>query len=76
MHQIEQFLKLKPPKFEGVGDPEAASKWVEELEKAFALLGCTEVEKVMLAVYRLQSNASDWWKATQGQVFPVGVDKN
>ncbi|XP_030446295.2 uncharacterized protein LOC115669129 [Syzygium oleosum] len=77
MHQIvEQFLKLQPPKFEGVGDPEAASKWVEELEKAFALLGCTEAEKVTLAVYQLQGNANDWWKATQGRVFPAGVDQN
>ncbi|XP_030467215.1 uncharacterized protein LOC115686149 [Syzygium oleosum] len=88
MHQIvEQFLKLKPPKFEGIGDPEAASKLVEELEKAFALLGCTEAEKVTLAVYQLQEkvtlavyqlqgNANDWWKATQGRVFPAGVEQN
>ncbi|XP_030475505.2 uncharacterized protein LOC115692699 [Syzygium oleosum] len=37
MHQLlEQFLKLKPPKFDGKGNPEAASLWTEELEKAFA----------------------------------------
>ncbi|XP_056162534.1 uncharacterized protein LOC130136285 [Syzygium oleosum] len=36
MHQlVEQFLKLKPLKFDGKGDPEAAPCWVEELEKAF-----------------------------------------
>ncbi|XP_056158561.1 uncharacterized protein LOC130134843 [Syzygium oleosum] len=65
MHQlVEQFLKLKPTKFEGKGDPEAATHWVEELEKAFELLGCTE-EKVTLAMYQLQGNASDWWKATR-----------
>ncbi|XP_030460828.2 uncharacterized protein LOC115681127 [Syzygium oleosum] len=61
---------------ENSGDPEAASKWVEELEKAFALLGCTEAEKVTLAMYQLQGNANDWWKATQGRVFPTGVDQN
>ncbi|XP_056169580.1 uncharacterized protein LOC130138715 [Syzygium oleosum] len=61
---------------ENAGDPEAASKWVEELEKAFALLGCTEAEKVTLAVYQLQGAANDWWKATQGRVFPTGVDQN
>ena len=32
---VEQFLRLKPPKFNGKGDPEAAPRWVEELEKAF-----------------------------------------
>ncbi|XP_056169361.1 uncharacterized protein LOC115671942 [Syzygium oleosum] len=74
MHQlVEQFLKLKPPKFDGKGDPEAAPRWVDELEKAFEVLGCTEVEKVTLAVYQLQKNASDRWKATRGRVFPEGT---
>ncbi|XP_056166338.1 uncharacterized protein LOC130137866 [Syzygium oleosum] len=70
---VEQFLKLKPPRFDGRGNTEAAPRWVEELEKAFEVLGCTEEEKVTLAVYRLQENASDWWRATRGQVFPAGT---
>ncbi|XP_030470119.1 uncharacterized protein LOC115688441 [Syzygium oleosum] len=70
---VEQFLKLKPPKFDEKGDPEAALRWVEELEKAFEVLGCTEAENVTLAVYQLQENASDWWKATRGRVFPKGT---
>ncbi|XP_030460043.2 uncharacterized protein LOC115680382 [Syzygium oleosum] len=77
MHQlVKQFLKLKPIKFEGKGDPEAATRWVEELEKAFELLGCTEEEKVTLAVYQLQGNASDWWKATRGSIFSEGMGPN
>ncbi|XP_030441573.2 uncharacterized protein LOC115663728 [Syzygium oleosum] len=48
---VEQFLKLKPPKFDGKGDLEAAPRWVEELEKAFEVLGCTEVERVTLAYF-------------------------
>ncbi|XP_030444639.2 uncharacterized protein LOC115667163 [Syzygium oleosum] len=71
MHQlVEQFLKLKPLKFDRKGDPEAAPRWVEELEKVFEVLGCTEAEKVTLAVYQLQDNASDWWKATRGECSP------
>ncbi|XP_056166339.1 uncharacterized protein LOC130137868 [Syzygium oleosum] len=70
---VEQFLKLKPPKFNGKGDPEAAPRWVEGLEKAFEVLGCTEAEKVTLAIYQLQDNADDWWKATKGRVFPEGT---
>ncbi|XP_056175905.1 uncharacterized protein LOC130140480 [Syzygium oleosum] len=74
MHKlVEQFLKLKPPKFSGVGDPEAATLWVRELEKGFALLRCSEEEKVTLAVYQLQGNASTWWEATQRRVFPEGT---
>ncbi|XP_056175568.1 uncharacterized protein LOC115665059 [Syzygium oleosum] len=64
---VEQFLKLKPPKFNGKGDPEAAPRWVEELEKAFDVLGCTEIERVALAIYQLQDNANDWLKATKGR---------
>ncbi|XP_056171755.1 uncharacterized protein LOC130139242 [Syzygium oleosum] len=76
MHQlVEQFLKLKPPKFTGRGDPETAQRWVEELEKAFDLLGCTETEKITLAIYQLQDNANDWWKATKDRVFPEGIDQ-
>ncbi|XP_056161318.1 uncharacterized protein LOC130135722 [Syzygium oleosum] len=70
-----EFLKLKPSKFDGKGDPEAAH-WVEELEKAFALKGCTEEEKVTLGVYQLQDNANDWWKATRERIFPVGTVPN
>ncbi|XP_030439925.1 uncharacterized protein LOC115661867 [Syzygium oleosum] len=55
------------------GDPEVVSLWVEELKKAFEVLGCTKEKKVTLAVYQLQGNASDWWKATRGRVFPAGT---
>ncbi|XP_030443448.1 uncharacterized protein LOC115665748 [Syzygium oleosum] len=73
---VEQFLKLKPSKFDGKSDPEAATRWIKELEKVFALLGCTEEEKVTLAVYQFQDNANDWWKATRERIFPVGMVLN
>ncbi|XP_056162981.1 uncharacterized protein LOC130136741 [Syzygium oleosum] len=51
MHKlVEQFLKLKPPKFTGADE-----------------------DKVTLAVYQLQGNASTWWEATQRRVFPEGT---
>ncbi|XP_048135663.1 uncharacterized protein LOC115727378 [Rhodamnia argentea] len=70
---VEQFLKLKPPKFSRSGDPEAATSWIEELEKAFDLLRCTNEDKVILAMYRLQGNASTWWRASKDIVFPEGM---
>ncbi|XP_056161853.1 uncharacterized protein LOC115688374 [Syzygium oleosum] len=72
-HLVEQFMKLKPPKFHGRDDPETAPRWVEELEKIFKVLGCTDEEKVTLAVYQLQDGANDWWNATEGRVFPEGT---
>ncbi|XP_056169591.1 uncharacterized protein LOC130138725 [Syzygium oleosum] len=70
---VEQFLKPKPPRFDGRDDTKAAPRWVEELEKTFEVLGCTDEEKVTLAVYQLQGNASDWWRAIRGQVFSAGT---
>ena len=32
---IERFLKLNPPQFEGLGEPEEAEKWIWEMEKIF-----------------------------------------
>ncbi|KAL3749237.1 hypothetical protein ACJRO7_010350 [Eucalyptus globulus] len=55
------------------GDPEAVTLWIQVLEKAFALLMCTEAEKVVLATYQLQGIASTWWRATQGVIFLEGV---
>ncbi|KAL3721616.1 hypothetical protein ACJRO7_034024 [Eucalyptus globulus] len=74
MHKlVEQFLKLHPPKFTRAGDPESATLRIQELKKTFALLRCTEEENVVLAVYQLQGNASTWWRASRGRVFPEGV---
>ncbi|KAL3729435.1 hypothetical protein ACJRO7_026536 [Eucalyptus globulus] len=74
MHDlVEHFLKLKPPKFTGTGDPEVATRWIEELKKAFELLKCSEKEKVTLAVYQMQGVASTWWRATGREVFPEGI---
>ena len=70
---VEQFMKMKPPKFHGRGDPEAAPRWIEELEKTFKVLGCNDEEKVALAVYQLQDGANDWWSAMERGVFPEGT---
>ena len=76
MHQlVEQFIKLKPPKFSRKEDPEAAPQWVEELEKDFELLECNDHEKVTLAVYQRHDNANDWWKATRDRIFSEGTTK-
>lgn len=36
-------------------------KWIQEMEKAFDLVGNSEVDKVTLAVYQFQGGAYDWW---------------
>lgn len=46
---VEQFLKLKPPRFAGIGNPKAAESGVDKMEKIFALLDCNDIDKVTLA---------------------------
>ncbi|XP_039165548.1 uncharacterized protein LOC120291859 [Eucalyptus grandis] len=70
---VEQFFKLNPPKFTGVGDPEAIALWIQGLEKTFALLMCTETKKVVLATYQLEEVTSTWWRTTQRVIFLEGV---
>ena len=48
---LEWFLGSKLYKVYGQGDSEMAPRWVEELEKAFEILGCTETNKVTVARY-------------------------
>ena len=76
MQKLEdKFLKPKLPKFDGKGDPEATSRWVEELEKVFDVPRCIETEKVNLAAYQLLDSINDWLKATRDSVS-VGLGQN
>ncbi|XP_030441246.2 uncharacterized protein LOC115663377 [Syzygium oleosum] len=71
---IEQFLKLKPSKFAGVGDPNEAERWICSLEKIFNLLTCTDTDKILLAEYQPERNAEHWWRASKEAVFPMGTE--
>ncbi|XP_030464553.2 uncharacterized protein LOC115684018 [Syzygium oleosum] len=62
---IEQFLKLKPPRFTGTKNPEEAKSWIDEMEKMVNLLDCNDIDKIALAEYQLQENARHWWKASK-----------
>ncbi|XP_030532081.2 uncharacterized protein LOC115742106 [Rhodamnia argentea] len=70
---IEQFLKLKPSKFTRTGKPEEAEQWIEEMEKIFRLLNCTDVDKMTLAEYRTDGNVMYWWQAMKDTVFLAGI---
>lgn len=54
-------MRFAPPPFEGQADPSAAKKWLGEMWKRFALLFCSEEQKVSLAAYMLQGEAHLWW---------------
>lgn len=70
---IEQFLKLKPSNFSGIGDPDEAEQWIDGMEKIFRLLNCNGNDRITLAEYQLEGNAKHWWRASRETVFPVGA---
>ncbi|KAL5570134.1 hypothetical protein UlMin_026709 [Ulmus minor] len=65
--KLSEFKRLTPPTFEGATDPLKAEKWVTEMEKAFLVVRCTDVEKVDYAAYMLQEDAYDWWRMVKCQ---------
>ncbi|XP_048136080.1 uncharacterized protein LOC125315399 [Rhodamnia argentea] len=71
---VEQFPKLRPPKFTGLGQPEDAERWIKSMEKIFRLLNCNDVDRVALAEYQLEDNTQHWWYASKDTVFSQGVE--
>ena len=39
---VEQFRRFNPPKFKGKEGPEATEEWIEEVERIFEHMECTE----------------------------------
>lgn len=54
---VEQFLKLKPPTFVGIGNLEDTEQWIEKMERIFNLPICNDADKIILAKYQLEGNA-------------------
>ena len=61
MAAVKEFLKLKPPTFQGGMDPIKANEWIAEIEKNFRLLRCTDAQKVEIGSYLLVGEANRWW---------------
>ena len=62
---LHQFEKLNPPLFNGEPDPMIAEKCVMRVEKIFQALGCSEEQKVVIAIFKLEGEAEHWWKMTK-----------
>ncbi|XP_074358691.1 uncharacterized protein LOC141697998 [Apium graveolens] len=82
-HQLEpfvwlgRFVKQKPDSFTASPTPIDAENWIVHLEKIFNELGCDEIQKVRLAVYKLEGGAQRWWrgvKATKGEQYAEALE--
>ena len=74
---LERFVKQKPDSFSAAPTPIDAENWIVHLEKIFDALGCDEIQKVRLAVYKLEGDAQRWWrgvKATRGEQYAEALE--
>ncbi|KAL8124285.1 hypothetical protein AgCh_012076 [Apium graveolens] len=74
---FERFVKQKPDSFSSTPTPIDAENWIVHLEKIFDALGCDEIQKVRLAVYKLEGDAQRWWrgvKATKGEQYAEALE--
>ena len=60
---IERALKLGAKNFDGTGDPEAAYLWLERVSEIYAVMGCSDEQKVLFSGFLMVVRAKDWWEA-------------
>ncbi|XP_039115873.1 uncharacterized protein LOC120251417 [Dioscorea cayenensis subsp. rotundata] len=70
---VMEFKRSGPPAFEGTTNPDEVEVWVEEMEKTFVVMKCTEEEKLRFGVYMLKGPANHWYRGElrirQGKEF-------
>ena len=61
----KRFNEFRPKSFEETTNPWDANKWAEHMEGIFEVMGCTEHQKAILAAFKLEGDAKEWWKAAK-----------
>ncbi|KAJ8635789.1 hypothetical protein MRB53_010056 [Persea americana] len=54
---LDRFKKIGPLPFSGTTDPEAAEKWIKQVNKTFLAMNCPEDQKLPLTAFILQGEA-------------------
>jgi len=52
-NDMNEFMCHKPPKFNSKATPNEADAWIQENEKIFRVLGCTDAQKLEYATFLL-----------------------
>ena len=69
---IERERKLGARNYDGLGDPEKASSWLEGNERVYQVMQCTDEQMVTFSAFLLRDRALEWWRAVQKRC-PEGV---
>ncbi|XP_077210320.1 uncharacterized protein LOC143845794 [Tasmannia lanceolata] len=70
-----QFRDYHPPEFSGAGDPLAADHWIVEVERIFAVMDCSNAQRIRLATFLLKADAGVWWGSVE-QSYPAAKDES
>ena len=69
---IERALKLGAKTYDGIDDPEAAYLWLDRVSEIYAVMGCSDEQKVLFSGFLMAARAKDWWEAIKRR-HPTGV---
>ncbi|XP_027351236.1 uncharacterized protein LOC113862347 [Abrus precatorius] len=70
---LSKFHKNKPSHFRNGFDPDGAQHWLEELEKIFEAMTCSDNEMVVFATFMLAGEAKHWWRIARQQLITDGT---
>ena len=62
---IDRGRKLGARNYDGLGDPEKASSWLEGNERVYQVMKCTDEHMVTFSAFLLWDKALEWWRAVQ-----------
>ena len=69
---IELALKLGAKTYDGIDDPEAAYLWLDKVSEIYAVMGCSDEQKVLFSGFLMVTMGKDWWEAIKRR-HPTGV---
>ena len=69
---IERVQKLGANPYEGSGNLEAASLWLDKVNKVYRVRGCTDEQRVSFSNFLMEDRAKDWWDVVDRR-YPDGI---
>nr|XP_012575570.1 uncharacterized protein LOC101499246 [Cicer arietinum] len=70
---MDRFHKANPQSFEGHYNPDGAQKWLQEVEKLFRGVACSEGHIVHLRTFMLTKEAEHWWDNAHQRLDNDGI---
>ena len=67
---LREFRKNDPPVFLGGLGIGIAERWIQQIEKIFGAMVCSEEQKVTLATFMLQGEVENRWNGIKASMMP------